>query len=233
MGRHRDDVLRELVDAIVAGEYAEGDWMPSETVLGERFGVGRTVLRQVLLGLELRGLIVVQPGRGQIVCQREEWDTRDPQVLLACIARGPEPDVLAQAIDARAVIERGAARHVCEFAHDADIELVATRLAAMTRAVEPETTRTFDGGDPLVIAETHFHRTLAQLSENPVLAKLVEPLHHPLAEVRRTRAPERDGATLLHHRRILEGLSAREPELAEDAVDQYARQLARWLGSGR
>jgi DNA-binding FadR family transcriptional regulator len=233
MGRRYEDVMRELVDAVVAGEYAEGAWMPSLPELEARLGASRGVLREALRGLEERGLIAVQPGRGQTIRPREHWDTRAPDVLRACIARGPEPGILAQAIDARAVIEREAATHASRFAADGDLGLLAGDIEAISRALEPGAARSFGPTDPLVAAEARFHRTLAQLSDNDVLAKLVEPLHLPLAELRRTRAPERDGTVLRHHRRILEGLSSREPELAQEAVSGYARQLCRWLGARR
>ena len=231
MGRQYEDVMRELVDAIVGGEYAEGGWLPSLDELRTRVGASRGVLREALRGLEERGLIAVHPGRGQLIRQREEWDTRSPDVLRACIERGPDPSILAQVIDARAVVEREAAAHACELATGADLGLLLNRIEAMERALEPAARRTLDTHDPFVAADAWFHRTLAALSENVVLAKLVEPIHLPLAELRRVRAPERDGTALHHHRRILEGVSSREPELARAAVDGYARQLRRWLGA--
>jgi DNA-binding FadR family transcriptional regulator len=229
MGRQYEDVMRELVDAIVGGEYAEGDWMPSLDDLRTRLGASRGVLREALRGLEERGLIGVHAGRGQLIHQREQWDIRSPDVLRACIERGPDPGVLAQVIDARAVVERAAAVHACGFATGADLGLLLGRIDAMERALEPAARRTLGADDPFVVADLWFHRTLAALSENPVLAKLVEPLHLPLAELRRVRAPERDGTALHHHRKILEGVSSREPELARAAVGDYARQLRRWL----
>ena len=233
MARRYEDVVRELIDAVVGGEYAEGVWLPREAELRERLGVSRGVLRDALLTLELRGLVRVYAGRGQVVCQREEWDTRDADVLVACIERGPDPGVAEQAVWARAAIEREAAAHAAIHALAADFDLLAARVAEMQQALAPDAERGVDRDDPLIAAETWFHRTLALLSGNPVLAKLVEPLHLPLAELRRARAPDRDRAVVLHHRRILEGVSSRDPELAESAVSGYARQLARWLAPRR
>lgn len=104
----------------------------------------------------------------------------------------------------------------------------AARIAEMDRALEPGAARTFTTRDPLVNAERWFHHTLALLSGNAQLAKLVEPLHAVIALERRQRAADRDGAAIRHHRRILEGLSSREEELAVGAVAMYARQLQRW-----
>jgi DNA-binding FadR family transcriptional regulator len=233
MGRQYEDVMRELVDAVVGGEYAEGDWMPSLDQLRTRLGASRGVLREALRGLEERGLIAVHPARGQLIRQREDWDTRSPDVLRACIERGPDPRILSQTIAARAVIEREAATHACEFASDADLGLLKSRIEAMERSLEPGASRTLGPSDPFVVADAWFHHTLALLSENAVLAKLIEPAQLVLAELRRTRAPERDATALRHHRRILEGLSSRDPDLARAAVSGYARQLRRWLGTPR
>jgi DNA-binding FadR family transcriptional regulator len=232
MARRYREVMDELVDAIVGGEYPEGAWLPSEAQLSERVGASRGVLREALRGLEDRGLILARPGRRHSVRQREDWDTRSADVLAAAIARGPEPDVLAQAVAARAVVERAAARMAVRRASAADLDLLAARVTEMEQALERGTARTFGPADPLVDAEIWFHRTLCLLSGNPVLAKLVEPVHALLAELRRTRAPQRDRAVVRHHRAILEWLSSREPVSAADAVSAYAQALARWLGAG-
>lgn len=231
-GRYHD-VMRELVDAVVGGDYAEGSWLPSEVQLAQRFGTSRGSLREALRGLEERGLVTVTPGRGQLVRQREEWDTRAADVFRACVERGPDPGVLANAIEARRVLEHEAASCASQAASPADIGLLVARVEAMDRALAPDAKRNFTAEDPLVQADAWFHRTLALLSENPLLAKLIEPLQLPLAELRRINAPDRDRAVVLHHRRIIEGLSSREAELAVGAVDEYARQLTRWLRSVR
>src|SRR4051794_9909939 len=109
MARRYQDVMRDLLRAIVAGEYAEGERLPSEVELAARVGASRGVLREALRALEERGLVAVQPGRGQLVRQRDEWDVRSPDVLRAAIAHGPDPGVPAQAIAARAAVERAAA----------------------------------------------------------------------------------------------------------------------------
>jgi GntR family transcriptional repressor for pyruvate dehydrogenase complex len=231
MGRRYQEVMGELLEAIIGGDFAEGTWLPGEVELAARMGASRGALREALRALEVRGLVAVLPGRGQLVRQREEWDTRFGDVLRAAVARGPDRRLLGQAIAARAVVECEAAALASEAATAADLALLAARVDEMQQALEPGAARTFTPEDPLVAAEAWFHHTLALLSGNPVLAKLVESLHEPLAELRRARAPARDSATVRHHRRILEGVSSREPALAADAVSGYARALARWLGA--
>jgi GntR family transcriptional repressor for pyruvate dehydrogenase complex len=228
MGRRYADVMGDLLLAVVRGQFPEGGWLPSETELRATLGCGRGTLREALRGLQERGLIVVHAGRGQEVLQREYWDTRDPDVLRACIAGGPERTLLADTIDTRTIVEEAAARLAIEQATDADLAQLAALIAEMERALGPDAPRTFGAHDPLVVTEAWFHHTLALLSGNAQLAKVVEPLHAVIALERRQRAGDRDGAVVRHHRRILEGLSSREEDLAVDAVAMYARQLRRW-----
>jgi DNA-binding FadR family transcriptional regulator len=228
MARRYSDVMGDLLVAVVRGRFPEGEWLPNETELRETLGCGRGTLREALRGLQERGLIMVHAGRGQEVLQREYWDTRDPDVLRACIASGPERTLLVETIDARTVVEEAAARLAVEHATDADLDQLAALAAEMDLALEPSAPRTFNAHDPLVDAETWFHRTLALLSGNAQLAKLVEPLHAVIALERRQRAADRDSAVVRHHRHILEGLSSRDEELAAGAVATYARQLRRW-----
>lgn len=212
--------MGELCEAVVSGTYAEGAWLPNVSELHEQFGCSKGVVREALRGLEERGLVEVQQGQGARVRQREAWDTRNPHVLRACAERGPEPDTLRLAIEARAAVECVAAEAAVETAADGDLWLLAERVEAMERATSSQ---------EFVSAEAWFHRTLLLLSGNELLAKLVEPWHAVLAEIRRDRAPERDGATIRHHRRILEGVSSREPELATEAILTYGERLAGWV----
>ena len=226
MRRRYHELMGELCDAVVGGTYAEGTWLPNVTALHEQFGCSKGVVREALRGLEERGLVEVHQGRGAKVRQRESWDTRNPSILRACVEQGPEPETLRLAIEARAAIECVAAGRAIEAAGDADLRLLAGRIEAMERA-SAVPSREF------AMAEDWFHRTLMLLSGNELLAKLVEPWHAVLAEIRRERAPERDGAAIRHHRRILEGVSSREPDLAAEAVLTYGERLADWVTGRR
>ena len=219
-----DEVMRELGDAIIGMTYPEGTWLPSVAALHQQFGCSRGVVREAVRGLEERGLVEVHPGRGVRVRQREAWDTHNRHVLRSSIDRGPEPEVLWLAIDARAAVECEAATRAIDHARDADFRLLATRVEAMERAAD---------GHASVSAEIWFHRTLALLSANSLLARLAEPLHVVLAEVRHERAPDRAGASIRQHRRMLEGVSSREPQLATESIVAYAERLAEWVGARR
>ncbi|HET7730704.1 MAG TPA: GntR family transcriptional regulator [Usitatibacter sp.] len=62
------DALRRRIDA---GEYREGDRLPSESELVEEFSVARMTVRQALAQLVFESLIVRSPGRGSYVAPRK------------------------------------------------------------------------------------------------------------------------------------------------------------------
>ena len=225
MRRRYNEVLGELGDAIIGGTYAEGTELPSVTALHEQFGCSRGVIREALRALEERGLVEVRQGHGAKVRQRERWDTSNPHVLRACYERGPEPDALRLALAARADLEVVAAERAIESASDGDFGLLVLEIERMERAPA--------GSPEFAAADAWFHRTLMHLSGNELLAKLTERWHALFAEIRRDRAPERDGAVIRHHRRIVEGLSSRDDDLAEEAIVVYGDRLAEWIGARR
>lgn len=57
-------VARQLVSLLTAGELAPGSRLPSERILSERLGVGRSAVREALAALEILGIVQIRPGSG-------------------------------------------------------------------------------------------------------------------------------------------------------------------------
>jgi DNA-binding FadR family transcriptional regulator len=222
MARQYEDVFHDLIDVLATGEFGAGDPLPSERKLARRLGTRRGAIREAFRALQLRGLIAIDPDRrARVVLADDRWDVHEADVLIAVADHDRVPDLLREAIDARANTEREAVRLGTGKASEGDLRLLQHQLGEMQRAGERDVR--------FVVGETEFHRTLSLLSGNRVLAKMSEPLHYALATVRQRRAPDHQEEALEHHREIAEGVSSREPQLAVSAVDAYAQQLARWL----
>jgi GntR family transcriptional regulator, transcriptional repressor for pyruvate dehydrogenase complex len=56
MPRLSDTIAEQLLEAMVAGRFKEGDILPSERELGEQFGVSRAVIREAIRALATRGV---------------------------------------------------------------------------------------------------------------------------------------------------------------------------------
>ena len=64
LGRRKraDEVAEHIERAITTGEFKEGEAMPSEKELSDRFGVGRPAVRQALFILQQQGLVEITSG---------------------------------------------------------------------------------------------------------------------------------------------------------------------------
>ena len=65
--RLADAIIDELAVDILRGELAEGQLLPPEPQLSERFGVSRTVVREAIKRLAHRKLVVIYPRSGSYV----------------------------------------------------------------------------------------------------------------------------------------------------------------------
>ncbi|OIN26813.1 FadR/GntR family transcriptional regulator [Vibrio barjaei] len=74
-------VAKEIASKILTGELEEGEKLPSELELCEKFGISRTALRESIKLLSAKGLIESKPKVGTNVTARHHWHFLDPQFL--------------------------------------------------------------------------------------------------------------------------------------------------------
>lgn len=76
-------VYRQVADAlrtaILSGQVPPGRRLPSETDIGQEYGVGRSTARRALTVLRQEGLAVTIVGYGTVAARRDE----DPEVVTA------------------------------------------------------------------------------------------------------------------------------------------------------
>ena len=54
-------IANALRERVLAGEYRDNGWLPTERELAEEFGVSRTIVRRAIEELERQGLVVRSP----------------------------------------------------------------------------------------------------------------------------------------------------------------------------
>ncbi len=104
--RKADEVADDLLRSIVAGELAVGSLLPRESDLAERYGVGRSVVREAMKLLEVHRLVRPTKKRGTAVLDPLRSVT--PAVLSAMLfdARGRvDPEMLAEFLEIRAELD--------------------------------------------------------------------------------------------------------------------------------
>ena len=109
----------------------EGERLPTETELAQRFGVSRGVARESLRSLEERGLVTVKHGSGATVRPSTEWDMFSPDVIAAMLGDAGGAKLLGDYLECRRVLEIEAAGLAAERATAGD-------LVACPAALEPD-----------------------------------------------------------------------------------------------
>lgn len=145
---------QRVYDAVYA-DLLEGRLTPGsrlrEVELAARFEVSRTVVRQALQRLAQGGLVALQHNRGaQVVA--------------------PSRELATHVFDARRAVE-------CDIARRLGGHIGAAELAGLRTLVALEAEADARGDRPAAIRLSgQFHRTLAQLSGNPVFLRVVDEL---------------------------------------------------------
>ena len=188
----RQSVYEALVELVITGRFRPGQHLV-ETQLGRRLGVSRQPVREALHRLQAEGWIEIRPGEGAFVH----------------VPTGQEIDEL---LDVRELLEMHAARLA---AQRADTGQVA-RLQSICR--QSEAAGRDGDAERLVAANDDFHRAVAGIAGNTVLATLAGIVARRARWHYRLVAPRRGKDSSGEHREIAEAIAAADPQRAAKAA---------------
>lgn len=222
--------MRVLSDEIVAGELEEGDQLPREEDLAERFGVSRGVVRECIRAMEERGLISVVHGRpGATVNGSEHWNVFDADVVGTMLASRRSSEVLAHYLEFRRIIEVEAAGLAAKRARREDLAAMAAALERMEAAVQRREGRVAE--DLFHQADVAFHQALVGATGNPALIGMAKTIHAALLKARYplARPQYRTERALPEHRRIFEAVAAGDERKAREAMANHLQTIEGYL----
>jgi DNA-binding FadR family transcriptional regulator len=239
MARLHRDVMQSFIVSIVSGAIPDGTWLPRETDVADEYGVSRGVAREVIRGLEERGLVKVRHGRGAQVTPPPRWDMFDVDVLAALLAGPQRKEVLRDYLECRRLLEIQASALAAERAGPAAEEPLSEALARMRKSAEMPASPTAES--LFHQADLEFHRAIIDATGNSALAGLVERIHAALLTARYPLArPEyRLERALPEHERIARAIVAADPDAAKEAMSAHLDTIAGYLedeltgGNGR
>lgn len=221
-GRRLYHIIGEKIRAYVAeNRLSAGDRLPPERDLAALLNVSRPSIREALIALEIQGIVDIRMGAGVFVC------TPAPRFGAQIDKIQDSPMDIMQA---RAAIEGCVATLACSRLDDDDIECLQGWVDEMRRAIEC-------GGSP-VEADRQFHLCLAELSQNPVLvrivAELVDARHTPIAAKLTAQSENTTTWTtaVAEHDLIIAALTARDGLEAQSAMRSHLKASeTRWIGA--
>jgi GntR family transcriptional repressor for pyruvate dehydrogenase complex len=212
--------VADRIRAIIQdGGFGVGSRLPPERELALQLGVSRPSLREALIALEIDGRVEIRMGSGVYVCaQRTAVERGTPALGESAI----------ELMQARAALEGAVITLAAARATPAGLDRVADSLRAMRR----EHAR----GRTPVDADRRFHLSIAEMSGNSVLVRLVGELfdgrHSPISSHLRGRSENVHTWTtaLQEHEAVYHALEARDPQAAAAAMFTHLRaSQERWL----
>ncbi|MTI21476.1 FadR family transcriptional regulator, partial [Fulvivirga sp. RKSG066] len=144
-----------------SGQLKPGDKLPSERQLSERFGVGRTYVRDAIRKLEFYGILKTLPQSGTVVAG---LGITALEGLITDVLRLEGQD-FHSLVETRVLLETNAAKFAAERRSEDDIVSISNALEAFEKAVKV--------GKPAVEEDLLFHLTIAEASKNSVLNSLM------------------------------------------------------------
>lgn len=216
--RLHEQVADRIQGLIIDESLRPGDKLPSERDLAERLDVSRTVIREAIRVLSVRGLAKVKPGSGTYIQELSPNDAAAPIGLFLDLRQAP--DRYNNLHEVRRTLEVEMAGLAAERATDEDI-------AALEAAVKGITAHAEDA-EQFSHYDLAFHSALAAATHNDLYSVLLAPITDLLLEFRLT-AYHHDAqgsieGAITYHCRILSRIKARDAQGARQAMRDHLDQ---------
>jgi len=219
--RRSQEVASHIKELIRDEELKPGEKLPSELELCALFSVSRPTVREAVKILVSQGIIEIRRGKGTFVSQ-EPGIAEDPLGLDFITT----PNLRLTLIEARLIIEPGAARLAAQKADDTDIAKIAASLKAMEEVVYQHKVE--------IHTELDFHRSIAEATRNPVIMRIIPIIMASIVKTYQDapRTSEDHRHAFEEHNVIYEAIAAHDPEGSYDAMQRhleasYKRTIAR------
>ncbi len=229
--RLSDQLAARLQSLVLDSGIKPGEKLPSERELCELLGVSRTVVREAVRSLTVKGLLEVRRGGGTIV--RAPNPALVSEMMTMMLRSGGSGVSFTHVQEVRRLLEVELAGLAAERRTDEDLEHMAAQLDAM-QTYEREPRRWAE-------ADVAFHAAIAEATHNPLYPVLLSSIADMLIEVRLTgiNLPDTPPRAYRHHSTIYERIKARDRIGARKAMQDHLReseetfQRARFSQAGR
>lgn len=217
-------IYSDILNRIIEGEYKEGERLPTEHMLAERFATSRPTVREALAQLRADGIIATRHGSGTTVMRRPDPDVRRfaPLETLSDIRR---------CYEYRVVVESGAAALAAQKAGDDDIAAIRREWDNLQTIVETSGIGAKD--------DFAFHMAVARASKNQFFITALSGIQEQMVfsmnlsrNLSLVKSIERQRIVQQEHLEVLEAIQARDVQRASQAMrDHLEHAVSRMFGS--
>lgn len=217
-------IYSDILSRIIEGEYKEGERLPTEHMLAERFATSRPTVREALAQLRADGIIATRHGSGTTVMRRPDPDVRRfaPLETLSDIRR---------CYEYRVVVEAGAAALAAQKADDADLAAIRREWDNLQTIVETSGIGAKD--------DFAFHMAIARASKNSFFITALSGIQEQMVfsmnlsrNLSLVKSVERQRIVQQEHLEVLEAIQARDAVRASEAMRKHLEHaVSRMFGS--
>ena len=198
------EVIDQISQSILKGDYKPGHKLPPEREIATQLGVSRTVVREALRSLEIMGLVESMIGGGTYVKEYTAEHVLDP-----IASYFSSDDCLAdEIIETRLILEPEMVKLAAVRATEEDIAVMEKAIVQM----EEELVSGLSG----INGDTAFHFALASAAHNSAMLKILsvigDLLHYNMKAS--LQAVPDQGITIQGHKRILQAVKDHNGDLA-------------------
>src|ERR1700678_2508603 len=211
-----EQIVQQIEESVLNGSLKPGDQLPAERELAQRLGVTRTAVREAVKTLREKGLVEAYSGRGTFITDGTSQAARESFDLMVKIGQQEGSPFLAEL---RLILEPGIAALGAVRAKEEDVATMREAVLVMDRAQKDP--------DVYIEADLDFHLALAEAAANPLILSLIDSIVGLLREQRMKifnveGGPQRGQN---HHKRILEAVERRDPEMARAGMRAHLEQV--------
>ncbi|WP_372755537.1 FadR/GntR family transcriptional regulator [Labilibaculum sp.] len=211
-----DKIIRQIRDLIISGYLNAGDKLPSERKLSEKFGIGRTHIRNAIKKLEYFGILTTLPQKGVIV---NGADMVAMEGLITNVMKIESPD-FHSLVETRCFMEVFSAQNAAVRRTANDIENMEKALFAFENKVKK--------GLPAEHEDFVFHLKIAEASHNSVIKTLMLIVLPDILEIyRREHVCVASGSekSILEHENILKAIKEQHSDVASKYMQEHLNDV--------
>lgn len=154
-------VIEEIFKNLKSGDLKPGDKLPTERMLSQMLGVGRSSIREAVKGLVLMGYLEASQGKGTFVRD----DVADSTLSYANLANVMAADNIFDLMELRQIIECNAVGLAAKRAGTEDMDRIIKALEKMKACRED--IKTF------YVPDFNFHMAIADATNNKMICEIM------------------------------------------------------------
>ena len=214
-----EELADMLLESIVDGQFPVESVLPSEGELALKYGMSRLTVREAVRILRSQNILTIHRGRGTFINPPQAWTSLAAVVRIE-EHRSPSGGVSGRLIEARRMVEIGAAQLAAVNRSKEDLESLAASIEEMRLANRLNRVELF------VEADIAFHDVIMHATGNMFIPFMFEPFGNLLVEARTETSsiPEIQVNAIAMHEAILEALTSGDPRRSRDAMEAHMDQ---------